>query len=143
MPCTRRKGMNMAGKKTIEALSLHKSGYNCAQAVVLPFCDELGIDKMTAKRAVEGFGFGMGTAKNTCGALSGAVFVAGLVNATEDPMSKKLTYSACRTLTESFGKECGSCICREIKGIDSGVPLKTCDECVMIAARLLEKTLND
>ena len=37
-----------------------ESGYNCAQAVLLAFCDELGFDKNTAAMLAAPFGGGMG-----------------------------------------------------------------------------------
>ncbi len=132
----------MAGKKTIEALMFHKKGFNCAQAVVLPFCEELGLDRSTAMRAAEGFGAGMGSCQHICGALSGAVMIAGLLHCNgdlSDHTTKKQTYAVCRELTAAFEKECGSCTCSVIRGLETKKPLKTCDECVMIAANLVEK----
>ena len=76
----------MAGKKTIEALSLHKKGFNCAQAVLLPFAEELGLDRKTAMTIAEGFGAGMGGCKLTCGALSAAIMIAGMKNSSGDLM---------------------------------------------------------
>ena len=43
-----------------KAEALFMQGYNCAQAVALPFCDEMGLDPAIVKRATEGFGAGMG-----------------------------------------------------------------------------------
>ena len=42
------------------AMDYHNQGYNCAQAVAMPFCEEMGLDTATVKRATEGFGAGMG-----------------------------------------------------------------------------------
>ena len=135
----------MAGKKTIEALTLHKKGFNCAQAVLLPFSEELGLDRKTAMAIAEGFGAGMGGCKLTCGALSAAIMIAGMKNSSRDlmlPNSKTSTYALCREISEAFEKEIGSCICGEIKGIATGKPLKTCDECIMAGAKLAEKIMT-
>ncbi len=132
----------MAGKKTIEALSLHKKGFNCAQAVLLPFSEDLGLDRKAAMTIAEGFGAGMGGCKLTCGALSAAIMIAGMKNSSGNltiPDSKSSTYALCREINEAFEKEIGSCICCEIKGINTGKPLKTCDECIMAGAKLAEK----
>ena len=121
---------------------LHRKGFNCAQAVVLPFSEELGVDKQTAMKMSEGFGAGMGGCQHVCGALSGAVMVAGLKTSNGDLNShttKKDTYAVCRELTSAFEKECGSCTCSVIRGLETKKPLKSCDECVMIAASLAEK----
>lgn len=135
----------MAGKHVIEALSLHKKGFNCAQSVALPFCAELGIDKQTVMKATEGFGAGMGGYNLTCGALSGAIFVAGSILSDgnlEHPASKRNTYAVCKEISEAFEKECGSTSCYDIRGVESKCPLKSCNECIMIAASLAEKVLN-
>ena len=136
----------MAGKKTMEALMLRKKGFNCAQAVVLPFCEDLGLDRQTAMRATEGFGSGMGSFSQTCGALIGAVFAIGLKHSDgclDNPQSKRDTYKICREITDIFKKECGSTFCYEIRGIETKKPLKSCEECVMIAAQTLEKMINE
>ena len=59
---------------------LHNSKYNCAQAVLLAFADEIGEDKEVLFRISEGFGFGAGCGEGICGALSGAIMLAGLKN---------------------------------------------------------------
>ncbi len=136
----------MPGKKTLEAVTLHKKGFNCAQAVFLPFCEYFGIDKQLGMRMAEGFGAGMGDCKHTCGALSGAVMVAGLKYCDGnlyDHSSKRVTYSAVRELNAAFEKECGSTVCAVIKGLDTGCVLKSCDECVMVGAMLAERLVNE
>ncbi len=129
----------MLTEKLQQAAALHAQGFNCAQSVALPFCDELGIDRKLAMRALEGFGAGMGGMQQTCGALSGAVFVAGLKHSDgnlEAPASKKATYAVCRQLSERFVAACGSGVCAQIKGIDSGKPLCSCDACIALGVRL-------
>ncbi len=54
------------------AVQYKHSGYNCAQAVISAYADELGIDLETARALGAGFGAGMGTMGATCGALCGA-----------------------------------------------------------------------
>lgn len=54
-----------------KAIELHHKGFNCAQAVVMAYCDMFDMDEKTAMRAAEGFGGGMGGFNSTCGALSG------------------------------------------------------------------------
>ncbi len=136
----------MAGKKVLEAVSNHrKYHFNCAQSVVLPFCDQLGLDKETAIKAMEGFGGGMGGYNLTCGALSAAVFVTSLYHSNASllngPITKRDTYKLCSEVTSGFISACGSDCCRVIRGIETGKPLKTCDECIATAAALAEKAL--
>ena len=61
------------------AEELFKSGYNCAQAVIGAFCDDLGLDFDTTMKLSEGFGGGIGRMRLTCGAVSGMVMVAGMM----------------------------------------------------------------
>ena len=66
-------------KRVEKAMELHKKGYNCAQAVACSFCDVVQMDEDTLFRVTEAFGGGMGGMKGTCGAISGACAVAGLL----------------------------------------------------------------
>ncbi|MBQ3202145.1 MAG: C_GCAxxG_C_C family protein [Clostridia bacterium] len=124
------------------AMDFHKQGYNCAQAVALPFCDEMGLDAALVKRATEGFGAGMGGRTQTCGALSGAVFVAGMLNAdATNPTSKMDTYKVCAKMSEDFVAHCGSGVCAEIKGLTGGKMLCSCNECIAYGVKLVEQLL--
>ena len=120
------------------AMDFHNQGYNCAQAVALPFCEEMGLDAALVKKATEGFGAGMGGRTQTCGALSGAVFVAGMLNAdATDPTSKMNTYKVCAKISEDFVTHCGSGVCEVIKGLKSGPLLCSCNECFAFGVKLV------
>ena len=54
-----------------KARALFREGYNCSQAVVGAFSEELGMDPALAMRLVSGFGGGMGRMREVCGAVSG------------------------------------------------------------------------
>ena len=62
------------------ASAKHRNGFNCCQAVVCVFADEVGIDESLLYKMGEGFGAGMGTTQGVCGAISGAAMLAGLVH---------------------------------------------------------------
>lgn len=123
------------------AAALHNQGYNCAQAVACAFSDILNADADTIYRLAEGFGGGMGNNCSVCGAISGAVMIAGLIssNGINEPSNKKATYALSAELTEAFKSKNGSVICRELKGNDSGVPLRSCPGCIEDAVALVEK----
>lgn len=130
-------------KKTIE---LHDKGYNCAQAVACAYCDLVGIDEQTALRATEAFGAGMGGMQATCGAVSGAVFLAGIKNAdgvVGAPRSKAGTYKLSKTIVEAFQQKNGTVICCELKAKDpeTGCPKRDCAGCIMDAAAIAETVL--
>ena len=62
------------------ALENHHKGYNCAQAVACAYAELAGVDEETLFKLTEGFGFGMGDGKDVCGAITGAVTLAGFIN---------------------------------------------------------------
>ena len=131
--------------KTIEAAALHRRGFNCAQSVALPFCEELGLDAALIKRASEGFGAGMGDREQTCGALSGAIMAAGCLHAdgnNAEPRTKKTTYAVAKQLCADFEKECGALRCCELKGVESGKPLTPCKRCIEVGVKLVEDMLG-
>ncbi|MGI6069167.1 MAG: C-GCAxxG-C-C family protein [Blautia sp.] len=123
----------------------HKKGYNCAQAIACTYCDLLGMDEETAFRATEGFGAGMGAMEGTCGAVSGATFLAGLKRSTGNltkPDSKGKTYHLSKEITRGFQAQNGTLVCKELKGIGPGKEvLRSCDGCIADAAVLVEKIL--
>ena len=63
-----------------KAVENHKEGYNCAQAVACAYCGLTGADEAMVFQMMEGYGAGMGGMECTCGAVSGAVALAGLKN---------------------------------------------------------------
>ena len=92
---------------------LHNSKYNCAQAVLLAFADEIGEDKEVLFRISEGFGFGAGCGEGICGALSGAIMLAGLKNSDgnlEAPGTKASTYKIAKEMKEKFVTKTGGLI---------------------------------
>ncbi len=128
----------MIDQKLKEAAALHAQGFNCAQAVGMPFAEELGMPKELAAKALEGFGAGMGSREQACGALSGAIFVAGLKNADgSSPATKKQTYDLAKVLGEAFEARCGAIPCKTIKAEKK----TTCDECIECGVRLTYKLL--
>ena len=127
-----------------KALENHKKGYNCAQAVACVFCEKLGRDEKEVFEMMEAFGFGMGT-MGTCGAVSAMGAVVGMRSSDGNlsaPGTKKRCYKDMRGLTEKFIEKNKSVICREIKGVDSGTVLRSCDGCICDAVELLEEYLG-
>ncbi len=129
-----------------KAIELRKKGFNCAQSVALAFCDELGLDPVLVSKSLEGFGAGMGGYELTCGALSAAVYLAGIKFADgslDSPCSKQTTYSVCKELVSMFKTEIGSTACEKIKGISDGKALKSCDDCILCGVKLAENMLKE
>ena len=131
--------------KKEKAALLHAKGYNCAQSVACAFCEDLGLDEELIFKLNEGFGAGFGGGKSACGALSGAIMLAGLKTSSGNlfaPDSKKATYKVAAQFTEDFKQKAGSIICEEIKGINNGTPLISCAQCISIGVELFEEYLN-
>lgn len=90
---------------------------NCAQAVLKAFEDKLPVDADTLMKLGAGYAAGMGCMESTCGALIGAVMVAGIVT------DGKGTPRISKELLQNFQEKCGATICKELKGIENGAPL--------------------
>ena len=132
-------------KNLEKAKEFHQKGFNCAQSVALAFCEELGLDEKIISAAAEGFGAGIGGRKEACGALSGAVMIAGLITSDKDmeaPKSKMQTYKIASEMREKFLEHCGSTICAEIKDGENGEPLISCEECIAYGVKLVEEMLG-
>ena len=117
------------------AVRFKHNGYNCAQAVIAVYADELGIDLETARALGAGFGAGMGTMGATCGALCGAQIVLGLSGKTKPTAGKP------RRLYNDFLERCGATICMDLKGIATGRMLCSCDDCVANATDIAGELL--
>ena len=141
-----------------KAEMLFKQGYNCSQAVLLAFCDELNMDKETAARLASSFGGGIGRMREVCGAVTGMFMVVGILYGYDDAKDyegKKDTYALVQELANQFKAETGSIICRELLGLDgkdnSPVPSKrteeyykkrTCEDKVGLAAKILDEYIQ-
>lgn len=125
------------------AQKMHKNGYNCAQAVACVFADKVEVDKMVLFRMTEAFGLGMGDMENTCGAITGANTIAGLINSSGDVgiPTKGSSYKLAATMSKAFRAKNGSAICKELKGVSSGIPLRSCHGCIEDMVRITNDTL--
>lgn len=107
------------------AKDLFLSGYNCAQSVVLSFADDLKFSKELAQKMAAGFGGGMGKQQETCGAVTGAIMVLGLIKGEEvnnNDELKSSSYGAVKDLTRDFVAEYKTTQCRELIGCDLNTP---------------------
>jgi C_GCAxxG_C_C family probable redox protein len=132
--------------RVAKAAELHKKGYNCAQAVACAYCDLFGADEKEVFRMTEGFGLGMGDMKCTCGAVTGAVALAGLKNSDvqlDAPKTKGSTYKIAKQLTAAFKEKNQSVICADLKGVETGQMLRSCPGCIEDACRIVEEYLVD
>lgn len=98
---------------------LFRQGYNCAQAVVFAFSDQMGGDSDSALRIASGFGGGIAHRQETCGAVTGAVMVLGLLHgrAMGEPKDRTdETYVRVQEFMRRFEARHGTCVCRDLLG---------------------------
>ena len=141
-----------------KAVELFRSGCNCSQAVFLAFSELTGFDEKTALRLSSSFGGGLGRLRETCGAVSGAALVAGVLWGYDDLTDKSLKTQHYRFVAEmahKFSDIFGSYTCREILGIPdykySPEPddrtaeyylKRPCEKCIAAAARILDEEIE-
>lgn len=121
---------------------LHRKGYNCSQSVAVACADLVDVPAETLFKATEGYGFGMGTMDGTCGALTGALLIAGLKNSTgnlDSPKSKGATMKISKAMLMNFREKSGAIICRELKGVDTGKMLCSCPDCIKHGVEVVEE----
>ena len=136
---------------------LFMEGYNCAQAVIMAFSDLIGMDEKNCAKISSSFGGGMGRMREVCGAVSGMLMVAGILYGYDGPEEgniKKAHYARVQELAESFRKEAGSIICREILKNPSSEPTpsprteeyykqRPCVRMVILAVRAMEAYISE
>ena len=131
----------MESRKKI-AIEKHDLGYNCAQSVALTYADLVDMAPEHLFKITEGFGLGGGNMQGTCGAISGAIALIGLLNSCGDlehPSTKAQTYALGREILERFKAQNGSVLCHELKGAGTGKVLRSCPDCIMDACQLFEE----
>ena len=139
------------------AKEMFYNGYNCAQAVVTAFHKELGMTESEAARLSSSFGGGMGRMRETCGAVSGMLLVAGLLwgyDIPGDDEAKAAHYRLVQEMAAKFRERTGSLICRELLGNPPSDPNPTprtadfyktrpCAGFVALAAEILDQEIAE
>ena len=142
-----------------KASSYFKEGYNCAQAVLLTFASDCGLDDTTALRIASSFGGGMGRLREVCGAVSGMFMAAGLLygyESKDDREGKIAQYTLVQELAAKFRDKNGAIVCRELLGLNhkTDVPVpeertpqyyqkRQCTELVGDAAEILAEYITE
>jgi len=96
------------------ARARYKEGFNCAEAVLRAFREELGLDfGEDIMKIASGFGGGLGHAGCMCGALAGAVMVIGLLQGRPSSgQSRAPVYGSAREFHDAFSAHFGATCCR-------------------------------
>ena len=112
--------------------------YNCAQSVLVPFADVLGMEEEKLYNLGTHFGSGMRMGA-TCGAITGALMVLGLAGADDSAALQKL-YG---TLRENHD---GLMNCADLLRVNKekgGEKKKHCDDMVYECTALAEEILRE
>lgn len=143
--------------KSEAAVKLFTDGYNCAQAVLGAFAEDVGITDSQAFKLSAPFGGGVGRQREICGACSGMLMAFGLLfgydNAEAGEKKKKL-YEQTRAFCDRFAEYNGSIICRDILKTKEvgGTPEprtekyyneRPCVRCVRTATEILEEYIEN
>ncbi len=133
-----------------QARELFLSGYNCAQSVLLSYAEDTRFSKELAQKVAAGFGGGMGKQQETCGAVTGAVMVLGLLRGEKVNNNEELkteSYASVKELYRKFTEEFKTTRCRDLIGCDLNTPegaAKFKDEKIMetVCAGCVEKAVQ-
>lgn len=109
---------------------------NCTLSVLKAFEDKLNIDEKTLVRTAAGFAAGMGGLEGTCGAIIGAVIVAGFI--TDGQGTPRIS----KSIVSKFKEKSGATICRDLKNMINGRPLCECSQCVYNAIESLGECIE-
>ncbi len=125
-------------EKAKELRAITEIHYNCAQAVIVPFAEEVGITPEQAYRVAANFGAGMKMG-SVCGAVTGGLMVLGLAGKDDPAMANAF----CRTIRDNHH----NCLeCRDLLRInhEQGKEKKPhCDGMVYECVALAEKMIHD
>jgi C_GCAxxG_C_C family probable redox protein len=108
-----------------KAVEYFLNQHNCSQAILMAFGPELGLSTDLALKIAAPFGAGIGRLGQTCGAVSGALMVLGLLagkNTLQPIEQKELSYTLAREFMAEFSQRRGSDQCRDLLGIDISTP---------------------
>ena len=148
----------MKDPTTTQVIEPFQDGYNCAQAVLYAYCDEVGLDPQLALKLSCGFGAGMGRSEEVCGAVTGGIMVLGARfgrGRTEEKAAMEKTYARTRELMSLFKERHGSYICRELlQGCDlmseqgqkqfheNDLLNQTCKPCVQSVVEIVKELIK-
>ena len=128
-----------------EAVQLFEDGYMCSQAVLAVFCEEFGLSREQAFKISISFGSGMRKGE-VCGACTGAIMALGLKYGENKSKSDEM----CVKFLDSFKKENGSYICRDLLDcdirteegiIDNNLFKEICPKMVESAAKIAQELI--
>lgn len=140
--------------KTTKVINCFKERYNCSQAVLSSFSEELGIDLKHAQKIASAFGGGIARNGETCGAVTGALMVLGLKHwkpEISNDEAKMHVYNMSNRFMKEFKNRNSSVVCKELLGCDlstdegrkkmkeENLSEKICEKLLRDSTEILEK----
>ena len=109
----------MSEQASQRSLELFKSGYFCAESVLLAIAENQGTQSDLIPKIATGFCSGISRTGGMCGAVSGAIMGINLEAGRSSPSdSIELSYTLTQKLISHFEKQYGSVNCRQLIGCD-------------------------
>jgi len=142
--------------KVEDAVGCFAESFNCAQAVLTAYAEDLGLDRQTALKIASPFGAGMARMGETCGAVTGAFMAIGLRHGrsrADDEEAKENTYELMHEFITRFKERNTSILCNVLLGFDVSTPegrkraserdthASVCPKYVQDAAEILDELL--
>jgi len=141
------------------ALITFQKGYNCAQSVLSSFEKETHLSRANSLLIASPFGGGIARLGKTCGAVTGALMVIGLIYGDaelRDNESKTRTYNIANEFIKKFEAINKTVECKELincdltdpearkKASEYGIFEKVCNKLIKDAVEILEELfIND
>ncbi|PKO14087.1 MAG: hypothetical protein CVU39_16035 [Chloroflexi bacterium HGW-Chloroflexi-10] len=109
----------MSEQASQRSLQLFRSGFFCAESVLLAIAESQGIQSNLIPRIATGFCSGISRNGGMCGAVSGGIMGIGLVAGRNSPSeSLEPTFTLAQKLINAFEEQYGSVNCRQLIGCD-------------------------
>ena len=100
-------------------VELFRSGFFCAESVLLAIAESQGIRSDLIPRIATGFCSGISRTGGICGAVSGAIMGINLVAGRNSPAeSLEVSYALTQKMISHFERQYGSVNCRQLMGCD-------------------------
>ena len=107
------------------AISLHRQGFACSQAILGAYAPSFGFDTELALKISTPFAGGIARLGEICGVITGALMVVGLKygkTKSGDNEAKELTYYYSEEFIEAFKARKKHILCRDLIDIDLNTP---------------------
>jgi C_GCAxxG_C_C family probable redox protein len=112
-------GWIMGEQASQRSLELFRSGFFCAESVLLAIAESQGIQSDLIPRIATGFCSGISRTGGMCGAVSGAIMGINLVVGRNSPAeSIEVSYTLTQKLISHFEEQYGSVYCHQLIGCD-------------------------